>query len=158
MLFRSLAADGLLPKPLAVINQRFGTPVVALLLIAGVNAVLVIGPFQSLVIIDVLLMVASYALIFVAAVRLRVREPGLVRPFKIPGGTFTLATLIVPPLCLIAFMMSITITDHSVSLWGLDRFNLLGVEIGWYGIAGLTALLSGPLLYPLLARKLRPAG
>ncbi|GIR71233.1 MAG: hypothetical protein CM15mP74_24840 [Halieaceae bacterium] len=36
----------------------------ALLLIAGVNAVLVIGPFQSLVIIDVLLMVASYALIF----------------------------------------------------------------------------------------------
>jgi len=35
---------------------------------------------------------------------------------------------------------------------------LLGVEIGWYGIAGLTALLSGPLLYPLLARKLRPAG
>ena len=145
-------------NPSPVINQRFGTPVVALLLIAGVNAVLVIGPFQSLVIIDVLLMVASYALIFVAAVRLRVREPGLVRPFKIPGGTFTLAILIVPPLCLIAFMMSITITDHSVSLWGLDRFNLLGVEIGWYGIAGLVALLSGPLLYPLLARNLRSAG
>ena len=41
-------------------------------------------------------------------------------------------------------MMGITITDHSVSLWGLDRFNLLGVEVGWYGIAGLMALLSGP--------------
>ena len=35
---------------------------------------LVIGPFQSLVIIDVLLMVASYALIFIAAVRLRADE------------------------------------------------------------------------------------
>ena len=102
-------------------------------------------------------MVASYALIFIAAVRLRAKEPGLVRPFTIPGGTSTLVSLIVPPLCLIAFMMSITITDHSVSLWGLDRFNLLGLEIGWYGIAGLMALLSGPLLYPLLARNFRSA-
>ena len=155
---QKLAADGLLPKPLAAFNNRFGTPVVALLLIAGVNAVLVIGPFQSLVIIDVLLMVASYALIFIAAVRLRAKEPGLVRPFTIPGGTCTLVILIVPPLCLIAFMMSITITDQSVVLWGLNRFNLLGLGIGWYGIAGLVALLSGPLLYPLLARGPRPAG
>jgi amino acid transporter len=154
---QKLAADGLLPAPLASINGRFGTPVVALLLIAGVNAVLIIGPFQSLVIIDVLLMVASYALIFIAALRLRAREPGLVRPFRIPGGPYALAILIIPPLCLIAFMMSITITDHSVSLWGLDRFDLLGLEIGWYGIAGLMALLSGPFLYPLLARNLRSA-
>ena len=130
----------------------------ALLLIAGVNAVLVIGPFQRLVIIDVLLMVASYALIFIAAVRLRAKEPGLIRPFTIPGGTCTLVILIVPPLCLIAFMMSITITDQSIVLWGLARFNLLGLGIGWYGIAGLVALLSGPVLYPLLARDPRPAG
>jgi amino acid transporter len=155
---QKLAADGLLPKPLAVFHEHFGTPVAALLLIAGVNAVLVIGPFQSLVIIDVLLMVASYALIFIAAVRLRAREPGLVRPFTIPGGTSTLVILIVPPLCLIAFMMSITITDQSVVLWGLDRFNLLGLEIGWYGIAGLVALSSGPVLYPLLAKDPRLAG
>ena len=155
---QQLAADGLLPKPLAVFHEHFGTPVAALLLIAGVNAVLVIGPFQSLVIIDVLLMVASYALIFIAAVRLRAKEPGLVRPFTIPGGTSTLVILIVPPLCLIAFMMSITITDQSVVLWGLDRFNLLGLEIGWYGIAGLVALSSGPVLYPLLAQDPRLAG
>ena len=155
---QKLAADGLLPRPLALVSGRFSTPVVALLLIAGVNAVLVIGPFQSLVIIDVLLMVASYALIFVAAVRLRVREPALVRPFRIPGGTYALAMLIIPPLCLIAFMMSITITDQSVVLWGLDGFNLMGIGIGWYGIAGLVALLSGPLLYPLLARDPHPAG
>ena len=80
------------------------------------------------------------------------------RPFRIPGGTYTLAILIIPPLCLIAFMMSITITDHSVTLWGLDSVNLLGLEIGWYGIAGLAALLSGPLLYPLLAQSPRSSG
>ena len=155
---QKLAADGLLPKPLAIINKRLGTPVVALLVIAGVNGILVIGPFQSLVIIDVLLMVASYALIFVAAVRLRAREPDMVRPFRIPGGTYTLAILIIPPLCLIAFLMSITITDQSIVFWGLNRFNLLGLEVGWYGIAGLIALLSGPLLYPMLARSPRSAG
>ena len=154
---QKLAADGLLPKPLATINKRLGTPVVALLLIAGVNGILVIGPFQSLVIIDVLLMVASYALILVAAVRLRAREPDMIRPFRIPGGTYTLAILIIPPLCLIAFMMSITITDQSTVFWGLNSFNLLGLEVGWYGIAGLVALLSGPLLYPLLARGTRSA-
>ena len=55
-------------------------------------------------------------------------------------------------------MMSITITDQSVVLWGLDRFNLLGLEIGWYGIAGLVALLSGPILYSLLAKDPRLAG
>ena len=154
---QKLAADGLLPKPLATINKRLGTPVAALLLIAGVNGILVIGPFQSLVIIDVLLMVASYALILVAAVRLRAIEPDMIRPFRIPGGTYTLAILIIPPLCLIAFMMSITITDQSTVFWGLSGFNLLGLEVGWYGIAGLVALLSGPLLYPLLARGIRSA-
>ena len=82
---------------------------------------------------------------------------GLQLPVGRLGGTSTLAILIIPPLCLIAFMMSITITDHSVRLWGLHRFNLLGLEVGWYGIAGLMALLSGPLLYPLLTRNLRSA-
>ena len=149
---QKLAADGLLPAPLSSISPRFGTPVIALMLIAGVNAILVIGPFQSLVIIDVLLMVASYALIFIAALRLRVKEPNLVRPFKIPGGTTALAVLIMPPICLIAFMMSITFGDHSVTLWGRDRFDLLGLELGWYGVAGLSALLSGPLLYLMLTR------
>ena len=155
---QKLATDGLLPAPLASVNERFGTPLLALLLIAGVNAVLIIGPFQSLVIIDVLLMVASYALIFIAALRLRIIEPGLARPFKIPGGTYTLALLIIPPMCLIAFMMSITISDHSVTLWGHDRFNLLGFGIGWYGVAGLMALLSGPLLYPLLSKNHHSTG
>ena len=32
-------------------------------------------------------------------------------------------------------------------LWGRDRFDLLGLELGWYGVAGL--VISGPLLYPV---------
>ena len=150
---QSLARDGLLPLALAGVSPRFGTPVMAILLIAGVNAILVIGPFQSLVIIDVLLAVSSYALIFLAAVRLRITEPDLVRPFKVPGGKVAMTLLILPPMALIAFMVVITLGDHSLRLWDQDRFLVLGIEIGWYGVAGLIAILSGPLLYPLLRRQ-----
>jgi amino acid transporter len=150
---QSLARDGLLPPMLASTSSRFGTPVMAILLIAGVNAILVIGPFQSLVIIDVLLMVSSYALIFIAAVRLRITEPDLVRPFKIPGGKIAMILLVLPPMALIVLMVTITLGDHSLMLWDHDRFSLLGLEIGWYGLAGLVAILSGPLLYPLLSKQ-----
>ncbi|GIR71234.1 MAG: hypothetical protein CM15mP74_24850 [Halieaceae bacterium] len=63
------------------------------------------------------------------------------RPFRYRGH-LTLSVLIVPPLCLIAFMMSITITDHSVISGGWTA------SVCWAGdrlvrIAGSGAL-SGP--------------
>ena len=150
---QALASDGLLPSAIARLNARYQTPIAALLLIALVNAVLIIGPFQSLVIIDVLLTVSAYALIFLAAVRLRFVEPDLARPFRIPGGKYTLILIVLPPMALIMLMIGITLTDHSVMLWGRDRFGFIGIEIGWYGLAGLIAILSGPLLYPVLYRR-----
>lgn len=152
---QALANDGLLPAALTRVNSRYQTPVLALLLIAMVNAVLVIGPFQSLVIIDVLLTVSAYTLIFLAAVRLRYVEPDLERPFKIPGGNTALALLVLPPLSLIGFIIALTLVDHSVTLWGFDRFGFLGLEIGWYGLAGMTAILSGPFVYRLFYRRTR---
>jgi amino acid transporter len=150
---RALAQDGLLPRFLAKTGGQSGTPIAAIAVIAICNAVLVVGPFQSLVIIDVLLMVTSYALIFCAAVTLRITEPTLDRPFLIPGGLPALIALVFPALCLIAFMIWITLTDHSVTAWGLNRFELFGMHIGWYGLAGLLAILSGPLLYPIFRFK-----
>jgi len=148
-----LARDGLLPAALTRVSARYQTPVLAICLIAAINALLIIGPFQSLVIIDVLLTVSAYALIFLAAVRLRYVEPDLPRPFKIPGGKHALTLLILPPMALITFMIAITVVDQSMVLWGRDRFNVMGLEIGWYGLAGLIAILSGPVLYPLLRRR-----
>jgi amino acid transporter len=152
---QALARDGLLPAALTRVNSRYQTPVLALLLIAMVNAVLVIGPFQSLVIIDVLLTVSAYTLIFLAAVHLRYVEPDLERPFKIPGGNTALILLVLPPLSLIGFIIALTLVDHSVTLWGFDRFGFLGLEIGWYGLAGMTAILSGPFVYRLFYRRTR---
>jgi hypothetical protein len=45
------------------------------------------------------------------------------------------------------------VIDRSTVLFNFDGFRLLGVDIGWYGIAGFLALASGPLLYPLLRAR-----
>ena len=96
---------------------------------------------------------SAYSLILLAGIRLRIVEPNLNRPFKIPGGHYALCLLVLPPLALITFMIAITMVDHSVTLFGRDRFDVLGIEIGWYGLAGLIAILSGPLLYPVFHRR-----
>ena len=151
--FYALATDGLLPAPIARVSKRFGTPVAAILLVALVNAVLVIGPFQSLVVIDVMLLICSYTVIFVSAVRLRFREPGLDRPFRIPLGTTGMIAMVTPPVALVVLTLYLTAIDRSVVLLGSDGFSVLGMEIGWYGIAGFVALLSGPLLYPFMKNR-----
>ena len=146
---KALAQNGLLPRSIAKTNDKFGTPIAAITVIAICNAVLILGPFQSLVIIDVLLMVTSYALIFCAAVTLRITEPNLERPFKIPGGLPVLIALVLPAVCLIIFMIWITLTDQSVTVWGLKKFEVFGIHIGWYGLSGLLGIISGPVLYTI---------
>ena len=150
-----LAANGLAPKALSQTSVRFGTPVNAIVLVALVNAVLIIGPFQSLIIIDIFLTASAYAVIFITAVCLRVREPDLPRPFRIPLGTRGLVLLITPPLLLVAGLLCFTALDQSLVLWDSRGINLLGIDIGWYGIAGLLAMLSGPMLYPMLRKRYR---
>ena len=54
---------------------------------AVLNAVLIVGPFQNLIVIDVILFISAYVLIFISAVRLRVTDPDLKRPFRVPLGT-----------------------------------------------------------------------
>ncbi len=151
--FYALAADGLLPAPIARVSKRFGTPVAAILLVALVNAVLVIGPFQSLVVIDVMLLICSYTVIFVAAIRLRFSEPGLDRPFRIPLGTAGMIAMVIPPIALVLLTLYLTAIDRSVVIAGNDGFSVVGVDIGWYGIAGFIALLSGPVIYPLMKAR-----
>ncbi|HTX70877.1 MAG TPA: APC family permease [Thermoleophilia bacterium] len=143
----AIAADGLFPKTISRISGRFGTPQAAILLMAVLNAVLIIGPFQNLVVIDVILFISAYVVIFIAAVRLRFTEPGLKRPFRVPLPAWGMAAMVVPPILIVFFTIYINATDQSTKLFGTYGFKLLGVPVGWYGIAGFVALFSGPILY-----------
>jgi amino acid transporter len=143
----ALSADGLFPKSVSGVSKRRGTPVAAILLMAALNAVLIIGPFRNLVVIDVILFISSYVVIFVAAVALRVKEPGLRRPFRVPFGTTGMVAMVVPPILIVLFTIYVNATDRSTSIAGFTGMKLLGVNVGWYGIGGFIALASGPVCY-----------
>ena len=124
----------------------------AILTVAAVNCVLVVGPFQSLVIIDVMLMIAAYALILIAAVRLRVTEPNLERSFRVPLGTIGMALMITPALLLIALVAYLAVVDRSMTIAGFSQLSLLGLSTGWYAIVSILGLVTGPLIYWLVTR------
>ncbi len=144
----AIAQDGLFPKGISRVS-RWGTPAAAIVLMAVVNAVLVVGPFQKLVVIDVILFISAYVLIFISAVRLRVTEPDLKRPFRVPLGTGGMIAMVIPPILIVAFTIYVNAIDRSTELFGVTGFRLLGQDVGWYGIAGFAALFSGPVLYYL---------
>jgi amino acid transporter len=125
-----------------------------------VNLVLIIGTFANLVVIDVFLNMFYYILIFVAAVRLRQKEPGLERPFRIRTGTLGLAIICAPAVVIALLTLYTNAIDTSTTVHGHASFSLFGWSFGWYGIGGLIGLLSGPVAYAIFKSTLggRPVG
>jgi amino acid transporter len=141
-LAEAMAVDGWLPSTLARRGGRSGTPTAAVVLGGALSALFVGLGLKRLVEIYVLLYGAALMLEFAALVALRVREPGLPRPFRVPGGVIGCALLAVPPAVLLA-----------VAAW---------TGRGEPGAFGLTALqialalgATGPIWW-LMAPRARP--
>jgi amino acid transporter len=137
-----MAQQGLLPRALERTHRRWGTPWVSILVTAVLTAVCTLGPFQTLIVIDVFLYMFSLVLILVAAVVLRVKEPELERPYRVPFGTWGLALLCTPPVVIAVIAL---------------------VTNGWsWFLGGCVGALSGPLAYLLVKpgqpRRLRAGG
>jgi len=81
----AMAEDGLLPK---VFTRRLsnGAPWVSILVCASAWALALNFTFERLITMDLVLYGLSLILEFVALIVLRIREPHLPRPFKVPGG------------------------------------------------------------------------
>ena len=101
-LAEAMAIDGWLPGTLARRSPRTGTPTSAVVLGGALSALFLGLGLKRLVEIYVLLYGAALLLEFAALVALRVREPALPRPFRIPGGVLGCALLAVPPAALLA--------------------------------------------------------
>jgi amino acid transporter len=100
----ALALDGLLPRFLTRITSA-GVPWASVLVCAVAWALALGLSFERLISIDLVLYGASLLLEFVALVALRVREPNLSRPFRIPGGLPAAVAAGVGPACLIVFAL-----------------------------------------------------
>jgi amino acid transporter len=94
--------------------------------------------FERLVSLDILLYGTSLVLEFVALVVLRVREPGLSRPFRIPGGTAGAAAVGVAPVLLLGFALAKNADER---LGGVNALAFAGA-----------VMLLGPVAY-LLSRR-----
>lgn len=95
-----MAQDGYLPKIFTRQNLRTRTPWVAILACAGFWALCYPLGFERSLLLDVLLTGLSILLEFWALVALRVREPKLARPYRVPGGVAGTVIIGVPPLVL----------------------------------------------------------
>jgi basic amino acid/polyamine antiporter, APA family len=85
----AMARDGLMPRRMTFINKG-GTPTAPLLLCTATTVALVlIGSFERLIAVASFLYVAVYLSGFSALFALRMREPGLSRPFKMWGYPWT---------------------------------------------------------------------
>jgi amino acid transporter len=124
-----LSKDKLLPKFLGKTSKKYGTPWASILLMAAVDAVLVRWGFSKLIVIDVFLLMLAHITIYVSAVRLRVKEPDMPRPFKVKLGTAAFTAMCAVP---------VAVAIVAMSPWGN----------GWdYFIGGTIAALTGPPAY-----------
>ena len=95
-----MAEDGYLPRIVTRQNSRTGAPWVAILACAVLWAVCYPLGFEKNLVLDVLLTGLSILLEFWALVALRIREPELARPFRVPGGIAGTIFIGLPPLAL----------------------------------------------------------
>jgi amino acid transporter len=150
----AMAEDRLLPKALTKAHQKYGTPFVSILFLAALNLVLITGTFANLVVIDVMLNMFYYLLIFVAAIRLRQKEPDLERPFRIWGNTAVLTAICAPAIFIALVTIYTNAIDTETEILGHTSFSLSSFTFGWYGIGGLISLLAGPVAYLIFKRTL----
>jgi amino acid transporter len=100
----ALAEEGMLPEVMERKN-RWGVPWVSLAVCSVGWALALRLSFERLISIDLVLYGAALMLEFVALVVLRVKEPELARPFKVPGGVWGAVGMGVGPAGLIAFAL-----------------------------------------------------
>jgi amino acid transporter len=133
----ALAEDRWLPAAFARRSARTGAPVPALAAGAVMSAMCVGLGLRRLMEIDVLLYGASLVLELVALVVLRVREPELPRPFRIPGGVWgALAVALVPGALLAAAAVVVSRGPSEPAVLGLTSPQLVGAVFAagvvWY--------------------------
>jgi amino acid transporter len=122
-----MARDRLFPRFYGRTHRSWGTPWVAILIMAVIDGALINFEFDALITIDVFLLMFPYVLIFLTAMIMRVREPEAPRPFRVPLPTWALGVWVAFPIAIAVIALFVNGTD-------------------WM-IGGLAGILTGPIAY-----------
>ncbi len=137
----AMAEDGHLPK---VFTRKLknGAPWVAILVLGLAWAASLGLSFDKLIMLDILLYGASLVLEFLALIALRIREPELARPFRVPGGLLGAILVGVGPTALLIVAL-VKNRGETLALGRLGSISQLGfglvlmaVGIVYYFVAG----------------------
>ncbi|HET6935337.1 MAG TPA: APC family permease [Candidatus Angelobacter sp.] len=138
----AMAEDGHLP--LAFTRKlKNGAPWVAIIVLGLAWGLSLNLNFDRLVMLDILLYGASLVLEFMALYMLRVREPELHRPFRVPGGMLGAALVGVGPTLLLAFALVRNRSEHL----DLGRFGSISALA-----LGIAMMVLGVVYYALAGR------
>src|SRR5438105_9616714 len=122
----AMAQDGMLPRFVGKLNRRRAPSVAIIALPIGWPACLNLG-FERLITLDILIYGLSLTLEFAALVVLRIREPRLTRPFRVPGGLFGAVAVGVAPVLLLGFDL---VRSQSEQVAGMSSFAFGAIIIG----------------------------
>jgi amino acid transporter len=133
----AMAEDGYLPAALTSKHSRYGTPWLAILVSAGIYALLAWQSLAQLISVYIWLRSATTVLTVLSAWKLRRTRPDMARGFRIPGGNWGLIYVVAAPVAMAL-----------VALLGSDRFAVIG---------GAIAMALGPAVYALLKKGGSPS-
>lgn len=129
-----MAEDGWFPKAITRIHPKFDTPYVSILVCAFIYSFFTLSAFSSLVVVDVILYSCALLLEFAALIVLRIQQPKMKRPYRVPGGWTGIVIITILPLLVLGLAVVSTIQEE-------------GIGALWMSIA---AILTGPLAYLVL--------
>lgn len=128
-----LSRDGMMPGVLGVLSPRFGTPSAAVVLSAVLYAAFAAFSFKELIVLNVWLYSLSLVVELAAFLHLRVAEPAMPRPWRVPGGWAAAIVVAVVPALLAVLAMA---------------------TAGWLNtLAGVAAAATGPVMYAVVRRR-----
>ena len=139
----AMAQDGMLPKMFAKLHPKSRAPWVTITFLALCWMPCLLLGFERLVTLDIMIYGASLTLEFVALVFLRVREPELKRPFRVPGGLFGAIAVGIPPTLLLGF-----------AILRSEREAVLGMSALLFGLI----VMGGGVVAYLINHAVKPEG
>ncbi len=143
----AMAQDGMLPAVFARVTRSAKAPWVSILVLATGWALCLGFGFERLVTLDIMIYGLSLFLEFVALIVLRITQPALPRPFRVPGGMFGVVLVGVLPMLLLAF--AVTDAEHE---------RILGMSSFVFGTLMIGAGFAAYWIDAAFARRLRVTG